>query len=203
MTYSQPQKVEPSTLPDHVDQYLLLLSRTIDSISREKIWEAVRVLFSAWKNGKRVYLFGNGGSAATASHMANDLNKYLSIDGKPRMKAIALTDNVPVLTAWANDTQYENIFAEQLKNFLDNGDVVIAISASGNSPNVVKAIEVAHAKGATTIGFTGIEGGQVKCMVQHCILIPDEYIMRQEDGHMILDHVIVTALRQLIEMDSN
>jgi D-sedoheptulose 7-phosphate isomerase len=203
MSYPHQPNPETSTLPDPVNQYLLTLSRTIDSISRSQIWDAVNILFSAWKNGKRVYLFGNGGSAATASHMANDLNKYLSIDGKPRMKAIALTDNVPVLTAWANDTEYVNIFAEQLKNFLDSGDVVIAISASGNSPNVVKAIEVAHAKGAITIGFTGIEGGQVRCMVHHCILIPDEYIMRQEDGHMILDHVIVTALKRLIETDKN
>lgn len=188
---------------DLVDKYLLALSKMIDGISREEIWDAVRVLFYVWKQGKHVFLFGNGGSAATASHMANDLNKFLSVVGKRRMKAVALTDNVPLMTAWANDSNFENIFAEQLENFLEPGDVIIAISASGNSPNVIKGIEVARRVGAISIGFTGNTGGQMRNLVDHCIFIPDDYIMRQEDGHMMLDHVIVTALRSLIEMDRN
>ncbi|HID24182.1 MAG TPA: SIS domain-containing protein [Planctomycetaceae bacterium] len=142
---------------------------------------------------------GNGGSAATASHMANDFNKLTIVPGQPRFKAIALTDNVPLMTAWGNDTAYENIFVEQLLNFLEPGDVVIGISTSGNSPNVLKALQVAREHGAVTVGFTGRDGGQLKHLVDHCILVPSDHIGQQEDMHMVLDHVIATTLRHLIE----
>jgi D-sedoheptulose 7-phosphate isomerase len=138
---------------------------------------------------------GNGGSAATASHMANDLNKLAIVPEQPRFRAISLSDNVPCMTAWANDSAYEDIFAEQLSNFLDPGDVVIAISASGNSPNVIKAIRLAREMGAITIGFTGKDGGQLKPLVDICLCIPSDHLGVQEDGHIILDHVIANALR--------
>jgi len=187
---------------DPVDAYLSRLARTIERISREQVWAVVNVLFDAWRQGKHVFICGNGGSAATASHMANDLNKLTIVDGKRRMKVLALTDNVPLMTAWGNDTAYENIFVEQMLNFLEPGDVVIGISTSGNSPNVLRAAEVARAYGAITVGLTGHEGGRLKDLVDYCIFIPDDYIGRQEDGHMILDHVIATALHQLIASSS-
>ncbi len=149
-----------------------------------------------------IFILGNGGSAATASHMANDLNKGASVPGQPRFKAIALTDNVPLMTAWGNDTSYENIFVEQMMNFLELGDVVIAISASGNSPNVLRALRVARQYGAITIGFTGRDGGQLRRLVDHGVFIPSDHIGQQEDGHMILDHVITSALRQLVEAEA-
>ena len=183
---------------EFVDEYLNLLSETVNRISRQDIWKVVQALFAAWRDGRQIFLLGNGGSAATASHMANDLNKYTLVDGKRRMRAIALTDNVPLMTAWGNDSAYEDIFAEQLLNFVQSRDVVIAISASGNSPNVIKALQVARAQGAQTIGFTGDRGGKLKELVDQCIFIPDPQIGRQEDGHMILDHVIALALRQMI-----
>ena len=117
------------------------------------------------------------------------------------MKAIALTDNVPLMTAWGNDTAYENIFVEQMLNFLEERDVVIGISTSGNSPNVIKAIQVASKSGAVTIGFTGDEGGQLKDLVDKCIHIPNPHIGIQEDGHMILDHVIANTLKELIQAE--
>jgi D-sedoheptulose 7-phosphate isomerase len=130
--------------------------------------------------------------------MANDLNKLTIVEGMPRMKAMALTDNVPLITAWSNDTSYENAFSEQLLNFIQPGDIVICISASGNSPNILRAIEVARQSEATVIGFTGQPGGKLRELADHSIFIPDDHIGRQEDGHMILDHVISNSLRHLI-----
>lgn len=187
--------------PDPVQIYLSQLERTLAEISRDDIRSVIRELMQAWRNRKQIFLLGNGGSSATASHMANDLNKLTIVEGKPRFKAMALADNVPLLTAWANDAAYENIFVEQMLNFLQAGDVVVGISCSGNSANVVKAFEVAKAYGAVTIAFTGNTGGRLKDLADHCIFIPSPHIVHQEDGHMILDHVIATTLKGLIEAE--
>jgi D-sedoheptulose 7-phosphate isomerase len=187
---------------DAVEEYLRQLSKVIEGMPRKQIWDVIGVLMDAWRRDATVFLLGNGGSAATASHMANDLNKATIVPGKRRFKALALTDNIPLMTAWGNDTAYENIFAEQMLNFLEPGDVVIGISASGNSANVLKAIHVAHDLGAVVVGFTGSAGGELKDMVDHCIQIPSDHIGQQEDGHMILDHLVASTLRQLIEADA-
>lgn len=179
---------------DAVDEYLKRMVQTVERMSRSEIWTVIEVLYRAWQDDKRVYICGNGGSAATAAHMASDLNKSILFDGKPRMKVFALTDNVPLMTALSNDIGYENIFAEPLKNFLEPGDVVIFISASGNSANILRGVETAHERQAVTIGMTGDCGGKLNGQVDHCVLIPDEYIGRQEDGHMILDHLISSVL---------
>ena len=191
-------KINPEVSVDPVSDYLSSLAYTIAAISQEDVWAVIEVLFQAWQDGRRVFLCGNGGSAATASHMANDLNKFTISEGKPRMKAISLSDNIPLMTAWGNDSSYEDIFAEQLINLVEPGDVLIAISASGNSPNVLKALRTAQEHEAITVGFSGNTGGKLKDLVDYCILIPDEYIGRQEDGHMILDHLISYALRGMI-----
>jgi D-sedoheptulose 7-phosphate isomerase len=183
---------------DPIDDYLNQMADTLGKISRQQIWAVIEVLFQAWREKRHVFICGNGGSSATASHMANDLNKFIIVDGKPRMKAMALTENIPLMTAWGNDNAYENIFVEQLLNFLEPGDVVIAISASGNSPNILRAIESAHEHQAITIGFTGNDGGKLGQLVDHCIYIPDDYTGRQEDGHLILDHLIAKILREMI-----
>jgi D-sedoheptulose 7-phosphate isomerase len=181
-----------------VDEYLQLLTQTLAHISREQIEAVIRVLYCAWEENRQVFIFGNGGSAATASHMANDLCKYTIVPGKLRMRAFALTDNVSVMTAWGNDAGYDCIFAEQLTNYLQPGDVVIAISASGNSRNVICGLEEARSRQAICVGFTGDDGGRLKELVDYCVFIPDKQIGRQEDGHMILDHVIATLLHELI-----
>jgi D-sedoheptulose 7-phosphate isomerase len=185
-----------------VEAYLTQLANVVDEMPRDQIWNVVHVLMAAWRRGSRVFLLGNGGSAATASHMANDLNKLAIVPGQPRFKALALTDNVPLMTAWGNDTSYENIFVEQMLNFLEPGDIVIGISASGNSSNVLKAMQVAREHGAVTVGFTGRDGGKLKGVVEHCILVPSDHITQQEDAHLILDHVIANTLRQLIESEA-
>jgi D-sedoheptulose 7-phosphate isomerase len=187
---------------DPVKDYLTQMAATLAAISQEQIWSVINALFIAWAEKSHIYLFGNGGSAATASHMANDLNKFTIVEGKPRLKAISLSDNVPLMTAWANDVRYEDVFAEQLTNFLVPGDVVIALSTSGNSPNILKALQTARQLDAVTIGFTGNQGGKLKNMVDYCIFVPDDYIGRQEDGHMILDHVISYTLRWMISQST-
>jgi len=186
---------------DPVDNYLDQLEQTIRNTPRDQIWAVIHILMEAWRERRQIFILGNGGSAATASHMVNDLNKLTIVDDKPRFKAIALTDNIPLMTAWGNDTAYENIFVEQMLNFLEPDDVVIGISTSGNSSNVVKAIQVASKYGAITIAFTGNNGGQLKDLVDHCIFIPSDHIGHQEDGHMILDHVIANTLKELIQAE--
>lgn len=187
---------------DLVETYLTQLAKVVEAMPRDQIWNVIHVLMDAWRRGSRVFLLGNGGSAATASHMANDLNKLAIVAGQPRFKALALTDNIPLMTAWANDTSYENIFVEQMLNFLEPGDVVLGISASGNSANVLKAMQVARQHGAVTVGFSGSDGGRLREMVDQCILVPSDHIGHQEDLHMVLDHVIANTLHQLIETEA-
>ena len=185
-----------------VHQYLSQLEDTIAKISRDDIWSVIHVLMDAWRKKNQVFLLGNGGSAATASHMANDLNKFTLVEGQNRFRAIALSDNIPLMTAWANDTSYEHIFVEQLTNFLNEGDIVIGISCSGNSRNVLRAMRFAKKNGAKTIAFTGDNGGKLKDIADQCIFIPSPHIGQQEDGHMILDHVISNTLKELISAES-
>lgn len=174
--------------------YFAKLEEGLEGIDPEQIEAVIAVLRQAREEGQRVFIFGNGGSAATASHFANDLNKLASV-GKGKFKAIALTDNVPLMTAWGNDEDYSEIFARQLENLLEEGDVVIGISGSGNSPNVVKALELASRGGATTIGFLGFDGGQMKEIVDHYIWFEEDHYGRVEDAHLILEHLISHFLR--------
>jgi D-sedoheptulose 7-phosphate isomerase len=183
---------------DPVEKYLDELSTTVRNISREEVWAVIHVLMNAWRERRRIFILGNGGSASTASHMANDLNKGAAVPGKPRFKAICLADNVPLMTAWGNDTAYENIFVEQMLNFFEPGDVVIGISASGNSANVVKTLEVAREHGGVTVAFTGRDGGRCKSSADYCVRMPSNHLGQQEDTHLVLDHVMVHTLRQLI-----
>jgi len=156
----------------------------------------VELIETARARGKRIFTFGNGGSAATASHFASDLCKGAISPGKPRIRAFALTDNLPLLSAWANDSAYENIFAEQLDNFVEAGDIAIGISGSGNSPNVLNGVKIAKAKGATTIGLIGFDGGKLKNLVDMAIVVPNHNMEQVEDVHLLLEHIITTCLRK-------
>jgi D-sedoheptulose 7-phosphate isomerase len=178
-----------------IKKYISEVSATLERLPIENIAQVVELLEEARLKAKRVFIFGNGGSAATASHFAADLSKGAISEGKARMKAFALTDNVPLLTAWANDTVYENIFAEQLENLIEPGDIAIGISGSGNSPNVLNGVKVAKAKGATTIGFIGFDGGKLKNMVDICVIVPSHSVEQIEDIHLLLCHLITNCLR--------
>ena len=180
-----------------IKNYLGEVGATLASLPVERIAKAVELIGQAREKGRKVFIFGNGGSAATASHFASDLAKGAISQGKPRIKAFALTDNVPLLSAWANDTSYENIFAEQLENFIEAGDIAIGISGSGNSQNVLNGVKVATTKGATTIGFIGFDGGKLKDLVDLAIIVPNHNMEQVEDVHLLLEHVITTCLRGL------
>lgn len=159
--------------------------------------DVIHVLHRARLEGRRIYLLGNGGSASTASHFACDLAKNTRVAGLPDVRAIALTDNMAMMTAYANDEGYDQVFAQQLASFVQAGDVVIAISTSGNSPNVLRAVEQATAAGALTIGFTGFDGGMLGRLVKVWVNIPSCCVPQVEDVHLVLEHLICSALHQL------
>jgi len=185
-----------------IDDYLNQIIEVSRKISRKEIDEIVWVLYNAWRSGRRIYTFGNGGSATTAAHLANDLNKVTIVEGKPRLRAAELTSNIALMTAWSNDNGYEEIFSQQLVNLLEPGDVVIGISTSGNSANILRAFEVGHSQGAVCVGLTGNDGGQLKHLVDYCLFVPDPIIYRQEDMHMIVCHMLAITLRWLISSEN-
>jgi D-sedoheptulose 7-phosphate isomerase len=177
-----------------IRDYLDTVAKTIIELPEDKIQDVVDTLSAAHAEGRQVILLGNGGSAATASHIACDFQKSLKECSGKRFRASAVTDNVALMTAWANDTAYENIFSEQLDSLLEPGDVVIAISGSGNSPNVIKAVEKANEMGAITIGWSGFEGGKLAKVAQKSIVVPSDNMQRIEDIHLVLGHLVFTCL---------
>ena len=181
-----------------VGKYFGALCEVLDEIDREAVDRVIDLLWDAYQRGRHIFIIGNGGSAATASHMMCDLVKGCAVEGKPRMKAMSLTDNVSVMTAVSNDISYEKVFTEQLKVFLEEGDVLIAITASGDSPNVVDAVRYAGEKGAVTIGFIGFGGGKLKAMVDGDVTVFSRNDGHVEDVHCILEHLISQCLRQRI-----
>jgi D-sedoheptulose 7-phosphate isomerase len=147
-----------------------------------------------------VFVFGNGGSAASASHMMCDLDKGTIAQGESRrFKVLALTDNVPLITAWANDSRYENIFAEQIKNFAERGDVAFAISGSGNSGNVLLALEAAREFGLITAGLAGYQGGKMKALCDVCAVVPIDNMQMIEDMHHAILHSMFSVIKERIE----
>ena len=181
------------TIPNH---YFDNVIRTIENIPFATVDEIVDVLMQAYASSRKVYLFGNGGSAALASHFACDLGKGAANGSGKRFQALALTDNVPMMTAWANDARYDDIFAEQLRSFLQLNDVVFAISGSGNSPNVLNALTAAREMRAFTVGLTGFKGGKMKALCDLCVVVPSENMQVIEDAHLSVTHSIFTAVRQ-------
>jgi D-sedoheptulose 7-phosphate isomerase len=182
-----------------VPSYLEEVSTTIQKLPLPAIDNLVRVFFEAYENRRTIFLFGNGGSAALASHMACDFGKGTAPPTGKRLRTVALTDNVALITAWANDTQYENIFAEQLENLLRPGDVALAISASGNSPNILVALGFARRAGAITAGITGFEGGKMKLLCDVCVVVPSDNMQIIEDLHLSIAHSVFRVLRHEIQ----
>jgi D-sedoheptulose 7-phosphate isomerase len=181
-----------------INNYFAELEQMLHSLSQTHLQQVLALLEVAYQHGHRIFIMGNGGSAATASHFALDLAKNTITPGAPRLKAISLTDHVPLITAWSNDTAYEHIFEEQLANLIEAGDVVIGISASGNSPNVINAMRLAKQTRAATIGLLGAKGGVLKNIVDAYILAPGQNIEQEEDAHLILAHVITRHMRAVV-----
>jgi len=178
-----------------ITEYIEQVRTTLSKLPIGEIERMVDIIQGVREKGGRIFIFGNGGSAATASHFAGDLNKGASCSGQPRLRAISLTDNIPLVSAWANDASYEDIFAQQLENHVEPGDVVFGISGSGQSMNVVNALRLANAKGATTLAFTGFDGGKIKDIAHLCLIVPNNTMEQVEDVHLLLEHVITTCLR--------
>lgn len=172
-------------------QYFDELQRVVPGLCHESINRIADLLLKAYEAGRIVYLFGNGGSASLASHFACDLGKGTAYcNGGKRFRVIALTDNIPTMTAWANDASYEHIFSEQLRNFVQPDDIAFAISGSGNSKNVLNALAVAREAGALTIGISGFGGGKMKSLCNICVIVPSEDMQVIEDLHLAMAHSI-------------
>lgn len=170
------------------------LKDALDTIPADAVEKFLQLLESAYQDGRQVFLLGNGGSGATASHAAADLNKGVSYGREKRFRVMSLNDNMATLTAYANDVAYSDAYVEQLKNFLNRGDLVIGISGSGNSLSVLKAIEYANQQGAITVGLCGFSGGKLAALAQVPVHVPVNDMQKVEDIHMMLFHVAMQVL---------
>jgi D-sedoheptulose 7-phosphate isomerase len=188
---------------DAIKDYLNAISGILKNLPLARIEQIMELIYKTYLNDRFIFLLGNGGSAATASHLACDLGKGTVAPGQKRMKVMSLTDNLPLITAWANDTQYEDIFAEQLAHFVSSGDLVIGISGSGKSKNVLNALKLARESKALTVGITGFDGGEMKDLVDHCLIVPSNNMQQIEDCHLIITHLIFSLLRDRIAKRSD
>jgi len=180
---------------EKIQHYISTLQQTMDQLPQTLIAEVIEILQRARLQGNQVFILGNGGSASTASHFVCDLAKNTRRVDLPHFRVIGLTDNMAIFSAYANDDGYENVFSLQLANLIRPDDIVIAISASGNSKNVLNAIEEAQKHSATTIGFTGFDGGHLGQMVHINIHVKSNIIEHVEDIHLMLEHMIVKVLK--------
>ncbi len=178
----------------HVLEYFSELKKIMDATEEEKIEEVVDLILGKYANHKHIFIFGNGGSATTASHFACDINKGVSVGLEKRFRVICLNDNIATMLAYANDISHKEIFVEQLKNFLNPGDLVIGISSSGNSRNVINAIEYANKNQAATVAFTGAGGGMLSKNAVVSIIVPTKDTQKIEDTHLIIIHIIMQIL---------
>ena len=184
---------------DYAKAYIEHLSELLRNLDMQAIGRVIEIFLEARENGKHIFFFGNGGSAATASHFANDIAIGTRCLDKP-FKALSLTDNNSIMTAIGNDDGYDQIFVQQLKVLVEPGDVVVAISASGNSANILNAIDYANEQDCLTIGLTGFEGGKLLQSAKHVIHVQTskgEY-GPVEDVHMVMDHLIGTYLKLVV-----
>ncbi len=197
-----------------IEAYLAEIGRTVREIDRTAVARAIDILFATWRSGGAVYVMGNGGSASTASHLAADLAKYTIVSGKPRFRAMGLTDNAPLVSAWTNDSGFGSIFVEQLRPWLQAGDALIGLSVHGGSgsgeagpwsQNLIQAIDLAHARDARVIGMSGFDGGALGQLADVCILVPiDQEPMGTpviESVEVALHHLICGALRARIQAE--
>jgi D-sedoheptulose 7-phosphate isomerase len=179
-------------LGEHIEAVRDALSK----IPLAEVEGVVDVIRAAHGRGGHVYVMGNGGSASTATHFACDLSKATIVEGRSRLRVSSLSDNVALLTAWANDTSYDNVFAEQIRSLVNRLDVVVAISASGNSPNVLNGIDAAKDRGAITVGLVGCTGGELRYRVDVCVHVQNHDYGVVEDCHLVLEHAITASIKE-------
>jgi D-sedoheptulose 7-phosphate isomerase len=193
----------------YIDAYLKLASDIVGSFPHQDVEAAVDMLHGAWERGSTVFTMGNGGSASTATHLAADLSKYACVPGPRRLKAMALVDNIPLVSAWTNDSGFGSVYVEQLAAWAQPGDVLVGISVHGGSgegeagpwsQNLPQAVRFARERGLKTLGLSGFGGGALKQMCDVCLVVPIEsepYGTPLVEGfHVLLHHLLVGALRQ-------
>jgi D-sedoheptulose 7-phosphate isomerase len=186
-------------------QYFEQLARTVQAVPVPKVQEIADELLRAYAEDRHIFLFGNGGSAALASHFACDLGKGTTcgLSLSKRFRVSALTDNIPLMTAWSNDSSYEDIFSEQMQGLVSTGDIAFAISGSGNSPNVLKALRTARRAGAVCLGLTGFEGGKMRPLCDICLVVPSDSMQIIEDLHLSVAHAVFTSIRHQLASENN
>lgn len=179
-----------------VEKYFKSLKLTLDGFNLQELETFVDILLTARESDKTIYVFGNGGSGLAASHFVSDIGKSASYGKDKRFKVVCLNDNTSMISAYANDVSYDDVFVEQLKNFLSNNDVVIGFSSSGNSPNVLKAIEYANNNGGITVGFTGMDGGKLKNLAKFSVNANIDDMQVSEDFHLIMLHLVMRIINK-------
>ncbi|OGH61935.1 MAG: hypothetical protein A3G34_14350 [Candidatus Lindowbacteria bacterium RIFCSPLOWO2_12_FULL_62_27] len=191
----------------YINTYLDGIVEIARQINRADIDRVIEYLYGAWEKGRRIFIFGNGGSAGTASHFAADLNKCTAIEGKKRIKVMSLVDSVPWVSALTNDDGWENVYTEQMKNFFEPGDVALALSVHGGSgkdkagrwsQNLLKGLGYATDHGGVALGFSGFDGGAMKQMTDACIVVPWNTTPHVESFHVVLHHLITYRLAERI-----
>ena len=190
-------------LKQFINDYRAGFNTVIDAMDANEIERAAQRVSQAFEQGRQIFVAGNGGSAATASHMACDFAKTTLGKSKvlpaKRVRTIALTDNVPLITAWGNDVSYDCVFAEQLRNLANAGDLLIVITASGNSPNIIDVVNAAKEIGVSTVGLLGFDGGKVKPMLDHAIVVRSSHFGYIEDAHSVINHLLTDYLKQFVQ----
>lgn len=185
--------------PVYVADYISKLTVLLTQISTEQVSLVADLLFDCWQNNRRLVFCGNGGSGATSTHMVCDFQKNIWLDGGKPFEVVSLTDSPALLLAWANDTDFSNVFAGQARTWLRKDDILIAISGSGNSPNVLEVVKVAREVGAISIGLCGYGGGKLAELADHALVADLRNMQLVEDIHMILCHILFSALRDRIK----
>ena len=197
----RPYSLNPDrSLQSRLDDYWQEVTRIAAGVDIQALTRAAEELLSCQARERVVFAIGNGGSAATASHFTCDLSKGTRRGGPPTFRTLALTDNVPVMTAWANDASFERVFTEQLVSLAQPGDVLVAISVSGTSPNVVSAVREARALGLSVISLTGRTGGALAAISDVLITVPSDSMEVVEDAHLIVSHSLCVATREHLAM---
>ncbi|MBI3946853.1 MAG: SIS domain-containing protein [Armatimonadetes bacterium] len=182
-----------------ISNYLGAVRDLLAGLDTAALFAIAETCVARYRQGVQFFACGNGGSAATASHFIEDIAKAIQMPGRRRIRAIALTDSVPLITAWANDTEYANIFAAQLDGMVEEGDVLFAISGSGNSENVIRAVALARERGAHTIGLAGFGGGRLRECAHQCLVVPSHNMQHVEDAHLVVTHLLYAYLKQALE----
>lgn len=190
------------TISDYISEYLEMEKKTIESLNREELLSVVNTFLDVYEKGGTIYVFGNGGSASTASHMANDYNKGLNEFLDKKFRFVCLNDNVATLMSIANDISYEEVFRMQLRGKLEEKDLVVGISGSGNSMNVINAISYAKEMGVKTVGLCGYEGGKLKALSDVVLHVKLNNMQIVEDIHLIFNHLLMYVCQRHMNIPS-